>query len=65
MIDIVQLSAFVQFDLKCICLLLIIIVDIFIAKAEVSVSTTSVTAPVATRQDVYVGELSDTAGVLG
>ena len=36
----------------------------FIVKAEISVST-SVAAPVATRQDVYVGELSDTGWCIG
>lgn len=35
-----------------------------LAKAEVSVSSTSVAAPVATRQDVYAGELFDIATLL-
>lgn len=43
-----------------ICLILIcLILSTHLAKGEVSISSTSVTAPVATRQDVYVGELLD------
>lgn len=46
------------------CMIMLLNLLTNLAKAEVSVSSTSVAAPIATRQDVYAGELSDTASLV-